>query len=210
MRPDLSKITSSSVRTFLREHPYRRYGHVPYDVEYLYLETVPQADVFFMLCEELLRPPTQEEYIKRYLELCKSEISEKGVNPEYVGNRVARAWATYISELDFYCQVRDSGLFEQVIYDTKFNVELGYDLVITYKGRTFYVHTYFYYKEKEKEARGWLDVKERRKLEARTHLDLPPPLELPLTDEDADFIGNVHLYKASHIQKLKQMLEASL
>jgi hypothetical protein len=34
--------------------------------------------------------------------------------------------------------------------------------------------------------------------------------QLPLTDEDADFIGNVHLYKASHVQKLKQMLDAQL
>ena len=206
MRPDLSKITSAKIRAFLRRHPYQRYGYVPHDVEYLFLETVPQADVFFMLCEELSRPPTQEELVGRYLDLCRSEISEKGVNSEHVANRIARAWATYIGELDFYCQVRDSGLFDQVICDTEFNYKLGYDLVLVYEGDTFYIHLYYYYKEREKEAKDWLDVKERRKTRIRARLGLPNPIEFPLTDKDADFIGNVHLYKARHVPKLKQML----
>jgi hypothetical protein len=206
MRPNLSKITSAQLRTFLRRHPYQRYGRVPYDVEYLYLETIPQVDVFYILCEELKRPPTQKEMVDRYLDLCRDEISKKGVHPDHVAKRIARAWATYIGELDFYCQVRDSGLFDQVICETRLDYELGYNLGIVCEGKTFYIHLYFHYKDEEIKAKKWLERKERRKAQIRVHLRLPDPIEFPLTDEDADLIGNLHLYKTIHVQKLRQML----
>jgi len=191
---------------FLKGNLYRRYGYVPYEVEYLFLETIPQADTFYMLCAELSRPPTQEELVKRYLELCKAEISEKGVNPDHVANRIARAWATYIGELDFYCQVRDSGLFDQAILDTELDYRLGYNLAVVYEGKTFYIHLYYYYKEGEKWAKDWVKTKDRRKREIRLRLSLPDPVEFPLTNEDADFIGKIHLYKTKHIQKLRKIL----
>jgi len=159
-----------------------------------------------MLCEELSRPPTQEELVRRYLDLCKAEISEKGVNPDYVANRIARAWATYVGELDFYSQVRDSGLFDKVILDTELDYKLGYNLGVVYKRKTFYIHLYYYYKERRGWAEKWIETKDKRKREIRTRLELPDPIEFPLTDEDADVVGGIHLYTAEHVQKLRKML----
>jgi hypothetical protein len=204
VRPNLSKITSLSIRSFLGKNPYKFYGHVPTGVENLLLETVTQVDVFYSLCEELSRPPTQEEFVRKYLKLCEDEIAQKGFKPEDVGKRIARAWATYIQELDFYCQLRDSGLFDDVILDTIFNAQKGYDLEVVYKGKSFYIHLLYYYKSRKEWATLWMKKKVRRKA------GIPSPIEFPLTDEDADYVGNAHLYKAEHIQKLKQMLEASL
>ncbi len=195
MRPDLSKITSPSVRTLVKANPYRPYGRPSMDVENLLLETALQTDVFYYLCDTLLRPPTQDEFVKRYLNVCKSEISRKGCAPEDVGKRIARAWATYVMELDFYCQIRDSGLFDQVIMDTEVDAAKGCNLEAVYKGERYYVALYF----ETPWAVKWLADKARRKA------GLALPLRFPLKEGEADFTGRVHFYTSKHIGKLRQL-----
>lgn len=197
MQPNLSKITSSSVRTLVKANLYQRYGRPSMDAENLLLETATQVDVFYGLCNGSSRPPTQQEFIKKYLDLCKPEMSQKGVSPDDFGKRIARAWATYIMELDFYCQLRDSGLFDDVIIDTEIDAKKGYDVEVIYKGETHYVHL-SYLTEYERE---WVKVKARRKA------GVPKALDFYLKEDDADFIGNIHLYRAEYLQKLRQELE---
>lgn len=189
-------MTSASIRSFLIRNPYKRPGRVLWEVENLLVETATQVDVFYELCNGASRPPTQEEYVKKYLELCSSEISQKGVDPKEFGKRIARAWATYVSELDFHCQLRDSGLFEQVIIDTKLNAEKGYDVMIAHKGKIHYVHLSFV----TMSEREWVKIKARRKA------GVPEAIDFPLFKENADFMGNIHLYKALHVRRLKQKL----
>lgn len=199
MRPDLSKITSSDVRALVGANPYRPYGHPSMDVENLLLETALQIDVFYGLCDTLLSPPTQGEFVSKYLDLCKSEISSKGCDPEDVGKRIARAWATYVMELDFYCQIRDSGLFDQVIMDTEVDAAKGCNLEAVYKGKRYYVALYF----ETPWAVKWLADKARRKA------GLAPPLRFPLKEEEANLTGRVHFYTSQHIEKLRQKFEGA-
>lgn len=200
MRPDLSKISSASVRAFVRRNPYRAYGRPSMAVEKLFLETATQVDVFYELCNGSSRPPTQQEFIKKYLDLCKSEMSQKGGSPEEFGKRIARAWASYIMELDFYCQLRDSGLFDQVTIDTELNAKKGYDNEVIYKGKAHYVH-FSYLTEYERE---WVKVKARRKA------GVPKALDFYLEQDEADFIGNVHFYASQHVEKLLQELKEQI
>lgn len=197
MRPDLSRMTSASIRSFLRRNPYRPYGRVSRDVEYLLLETATQVDVFYGLCDASSHPPTQEEFVKKYLDLCKDEISQKGFSPEEVSKRIARAWATYIGELDFYCQLRDSGEFDQVMRDTEFNAKKGYDVEVVYRGETYYLHLYY----ETPWAIKWLENKARRKA------GIPKAVDFPLKEEDAELVGRIHLYTAKHVQRLRQVLD---
>lgn len=197
MRPDLSKITSSTVRALVKANPYQPYGRPSMDVENLLLESALQTEVFYELCDTLPRPPTQDEFVNKYLNVCKPEISRKGVDPDDVGKRIARAWATYVMECDFYCQIRDSGLFDQVIIDTQVDAAKGCNLEVIHKGKGYYVALYF----DTPSARKWLIKKARRKA------GLPPPLKFPLKEEDADFMGGVHFYASQHVEKLVQQLK---
>lgn len=196
MRPDLSKITSTSVRALVKANPYRFYGHPSMHVEKLLLETATQVDIYYGLCDMLQRPPTQDDFVKKYLNVCESEISRKGFDPKDVGKRIARAWATYVMELDFYCQMRDSGLFDNVIIDTELDAAKGCNVAILYKGETYYVALYF----ETPWALKWLEDKDRRKA------GLPKPLRFPLKQEEADLIGGVHFYTSQHVEKLRQQL----
>jgi len=194
MRPDLSKISSASIRALVKANPYQFYGRPSMDVENLLLEAALQTDVFYGLCDKLPRPPTQDELVKKYLNVCESEISRKGVDPEDVGKRIARAWATYVMELDFYCQIRDSGLFEQVTINTEVDAAKGCNLEIVYKGKRYYVALYF----ETPWAVKWLADKARRKA------GLPAPLRFPLKEEEAELVGRVHFYTSQHVEKLRQ------
>lgn len=170
------------------------------DVENLFLETATQVDVFYGLANESSHPPTQEEYVKKYLDLCGSEISRKGANLKEVGKRIARAWGSFVPELDFYCQLRDSGLFDHVTIDTEFDTQKGYDVEVTYKGKTYNIALYY----ETPWAKKWLKNKARRKV------GLPLPLKFPVVEEDADLIGEIHLYSAGYVQRLKELVEAQI
>ena len=196
MQPELSKISSPSLRAFLRKNPYKPYGSPSMDVENLLLETATQVDVFYGLCNGSSRPPTQEEYVKIYLDLCGSEISQKGANLKEVGKRIARAWGSFIPELDFYCQLRDSGLFDQLTIDTEFDTQKGYDVEVVYKGKTYNIALYY----ETPWAKKWLKNKARRKA------GLLQPLKFPLKEQDAEFIGGLHFYTSQHVEKLRRML----
>ena len=79
MQPNLSKITSSGIHALVKTNPYRYYGHPNRNVEDLLLESVSQTEVFYGLCDTLLRPPTQDEFVNKYLNVYKSEIPRKGL-----------------------------------------------------------------------------------------------------------------------------------
>lgn len=200
MRPNLTAIMSHMIRGFVMATPYKFYGHPSTDCENLFIETTTQVDVFYSLCEKFLRPPSQDEFIQQYIKACRQELVNKHVAFSDITKRIARAWATYIMELDFFCQLRDSKLFQDVIIDTKLDAEFGCDLKIIYNRHPTYVALYF----NTKVSQDWRNVKRTRKVSVPVTI-----IDYPLDDFEADAIGNIHLYTFDHVFKLHERIKAT-
>lgn len=217
MRPNLSKVTSPSVREVLLRSPYRAKGNSSKEVDNLKLLPL-MVEVFYGLCERLGRPPRQDEYTRSYLVDCttpevrellqSSQIGDwkSKWKVEDVGRRLSKAWASFMGELDFYCRLRDSGLFDAVEYDTELDTKAKVDIAVVYRGQKFYVQLYYYYDTTKERADSWLKKEEERK--ARDGVQLPAwqVVSLPLTEADADTVGNLHLYNEEHVKRLEEIL----
>lgn len=196
-------MRSASIRAFLESNPYKYYGKVPRDIEKLLLEDALQTDVFYGLCDGRFRPPTQKEFVNNYLWLNRAGVKQKGVDPKDVGKRIARAWASFIMELDCFCQLRDSGWVDRATIDTKLDTGRGYDLELVYKGELYHLHLYY----QTPQADRWNVIKGERKIFGTEIMGYSTAFGFPLGDESADFVGGVHLYSVQKLSELREWLE---
>jgi len=199
MRPDLSIITSAKVRNFLAEHPYQGSYFSPLTIQ---ARRMALSDMFYILCEIKRRPPTIDEYVTYFTYAVGEELPRNA----YVFNALARAWAGFIRELDFFCILRDSGLFDYVLLDTFLDRKLGYDIIIFMNQRAYFFHIFFSHSRRLEENIMLAEEKATRKHRIRERFHLPEPIEFFTTELDADFIGNVYLFKPKHAVEVLYLL----
>lgn len=192
-------MSSESIRNFVRENPYRSWNKVSDKIDKLLIATATEVDVFYGRCDNASYPPTQEIFVNDFLELCNSEFMAKEIDKREFAKRLARNWASFVMELDFYCQCRDDGVKDAVIgaYDTFSDSRGGRDILITYKGMKAYFSFYFATKKAKKYQ---LIKRERKSGQANT-------INFPLEPKDADIIGNMSFYTAEHVEKIIGILQ---
>lgn len=159
---NVPEMDSSSIREFVSKNPYKNPGPRDKEENHTIRKSIPYSELYYRMCQESAHPPTQEEYADLFVEICKSEVSGKK-EEEAVRKRAKRNWSTFTMELEFYCQVRDSELFDRAEIDTELDVKLGYDLIVIDETNEHFdvvpVHLFF----ATEGERRWQPKKERRK-----------------------------------------------
>lgn len=79
--------------------------------------------------------PDQDEFSNTYIEQNK-KICEQ-YNQDALKSRILRAYPSFIRDFHFYVLLEESGLFENVRYSYKTDVEDGIDIMVTYKEQLF-------------------------------------------------------------------------
>lgn len=192
-------MTSPKIRVFLERNPFNLKGRLSRDYSF---ESCTLGGIFWELCSQKTVPPTQKEFLPAYLCAGIVEAHKKKIPLADLKRRASNAWATFIRELDFYCQIRDCGLFQRVEKDVSLDQRLGYDLVVRWGDQSFYVHLFF----DTPNARYYMKRKHWRKYNLRKEKGLPSPIEFPLDKMEADTVGNTYLYTQEHLVVLRGVL----
>jgi len=201
---DLSKITSRKVRWIAANNPYQRGCDVSMAVELIMIESKLQAEIFYELCHEADYPPTQREFVDAYMRKNRYEIQQKLARELWpqLASRVGRAWATFMADLDLYCQIRDSDLFEELRLDVMRDIKRGIDLTVKYRGEYFILDL----RAGTQAADKWWKEKKLRKRLRGIERKLPAvPFVLDFTK--ADYIGDMHFYPINSAWRLARELD---
>lgn len=210
---NVPRMDSKSIRKFVSKNPYENPGSRDKEENHTMRKSIPYSELYYRMCQEGAHPPTQKEYASLFMEICKSEISGKK-EEEAVRKRVERNWSTFTMELEFYCQVRDSKLFDKAEIDTELDVELGYDLIVIDETNEHFdvvpVHLFF---ATERERR-WQPKKEKRKKGKPGGIEygLMPSWKSSHPKETVPNIPgdrngyNMHLYTQEHVRELRERL----
>lgn len=157
------------------------------------------VDTFNLILTETNRIPSQDEFVYRYFQDNKAQLSRltdsmrRGLEA-----RIRRTYPSFVRDVHFGALLRERGL--DVSYDREMDVCAGVDQVIRYRGLKFYIHCYV----NTRIGRMGRKIKNRRHDFRGIHLDI----EMDLGAESAKSVGDFYLYSEDHIDYLVELMNA--
>lgn len=186
-------LSAASIEEHVRAMPC--YFPAPADThpaDDLYID-VAQVVPFDALVRCIRRLPSQQAYVREYWRFNAQPIARyPGATRRALACRVARAWASYVSELHFAALVIESGRWAACYRSVDDDARSGVDLHLRddheHEGAVaLYVDS--------PSGRGY----RQRKRRAPSHL---PLFEVPLPLDEPHRAGAIHLYRAEDVQQL--------
>ncbi|WP_179036463.1 hypothetical protein [Paenibacillus sp. URB8-2] len=137
------------------------------------------------------RFPSQTEYTQYFLSVHSSTLST--LNEAAVKARLLRSFPSLIREIHFYALVKESGLFQEVNYSAKLDVEDGTDLSVKCGGYEYGVSCY---------VQTERSLEYRRRKRSRPRTPKTNSIELPLDLSSGTTVNGWIFYNRNHVHDL--------
>lgn len=148
-------------------------------------------------------PPYQSEFVDSYIKKHMSEFKDlyarKG---DYIRARLKRCHPSYARDLHFGLLCRESGLFDDVIYNCELDVRQGIDLLIIKDAKFYGIHNFV----DTAKANEWRSKKDNRHSDKNQFMT---EIDFTVFKKDGKPCGDYFLFGAEQVKKLDAAIVAA-
>jgi len=146
--------------------------------------------------------PRQNEFWELYLSDNESDSQIRRLSPEQregLKARVYRAYPSLVRDIHFALLLRESGKFDEVVYNEDLDIIQGVDLIVVKNGDTFAVNLY----TNTRRAHRGRSKKQFRHEELKEVKNI----ELPISFRGSKQCGAFFLYSSRELEKLEELIQ---